>query len=356
MAIIPANPVRNRFGPQVDSLQIAYAATKVVDGKIKNLGRGYTQGQSKWDGTLIGTTITNTVEGLSVNLNGVTYDYVNIGADLTALRAFPTATILIRFSVDAVGFLSKVISNSLGTNIANTFYVISGNIRRDVVWRDSTTKSVTYSTAIDFSGVTQSLIITWDSIHRAAYADIEEMIPTETAGFDYSSPMIVGAGNLFSLFKGWLAQPGLTGKLHTFCMWDSVLTSAERAQLFADPYLPIRRQVVGSTPAGSRGTLIETSSDPDALQTYWEFSGYGDTFTIITNKDGTDSANVLNSDLENLNIWLMPFSEYQVRTKQILNDGTTTEWTEKTTVTARGMVNSYENYAILNANTETIPT
>ena len=60
------------------------------------------------------------------------------------------------------------------------------------------------------------------------------------------------------------------------------------------------------------------------------------------------SANVLSSDLDTLNIWLTPFSEYQVRVRQELGSGAKTVWSAKSTVAARGLVNSFENYAILN--------
>ncbi|MHA2279275.1 MAG: hypothetical protein ACXAC5_00075 [Promethearchaeota archaeon] len=102
-------------------------------------------------------------------------------------------------------------------------------------------------------------------------------------------------------------------------------------------------------PTGSRATRITQSNIPgDAVSTHWQLAStpWG-TFTIISTTSGTDSANVLDSGLDTLDIWLPPSGSYTIRTRHALADGSNTAWTLTKPFTSRGPLNSFEKYQAL---------
>ncbi len=102
-------------------------------------------------------------------------------------------------------------------------------------------------------------------------------------------------------------------------------------------------------PAGSRGTKIELDTLPaDIISTIWQLSSVaGGTFSIRTTLGGTDSGNVLDSNLDYLTIWLPPAEEFGIRTRHGLTNERTTEWTTKVFFDSRGHLNSHEKYLAL---------
>lgn len=106
---------------------------------------------------------------------------------------------------------------------------------------------------------------------------------------------------------------------------------------------------VASSPAGSRATRLSISGTEDADRTAWEITDIanGTTFTLVTTSSGTNSGNVLFSNLTTLDIWLPPYHSYLVRTRQY--DGEWGEWSEYSTFESRGPLNSFELCRSLNA-------
>ncbi len=102
-------------------------------------------------------------------------------------------------------------------------------------------------------------------------------------------------------------------------------------------------------PAGSRGTKIELDSLPaNIISTIWELSSVaGGVFSIRTTSGGTNSGNVLDSNLDYLTIWLPPAEEFGIRTRHGLSTGGPTAWTTKVSFDSRGRLNSYEKYLAL---------
>lgn len=93
-----------------------------------------------------------------------------------------------------------------------------------------------------------------------------------------------------------------------------------------------------STTAGSangRSILITLTAggDDDATETQWHFViTNGETFDIITRPSGTASANVLDSGVDFIDIWLPPLSEFQLRIRQ-RHGGAWGNWSSYSTLT-----------------------
>lgn len=102
-------------------------------------------------------------------------------------------------------------------------------------------------------------------------------------------------------------------------------------------------------PTGSRATRIVQSNVPgNAVSTHWQLASASQgTSTVVTTASGTDSANVLDSGLDTLDIWLPPSGAYTIRTRHALVDGSNSAWTLAKSFTSRGPLNSFEKYQAL---------
>lgn len=100
--------------------------------------------------------------------------------------------------------------------------------------------------------------------------------------------------------------------------------------------------------------LTNNAVHPDSTMTEWEFNLGGDSFYFQTDNNGLigPSANVLDSSLNTIDIWLPPHHTGQMRTRQFVNGWS--EWIGPTNFTALGYINSYDKYQILNRATITI--
>ena len=106
-----------------------------------------------------------------------------------------------------------------------------------------------------------------------------------------------------------------------------------------------------SFPTTSRGTLISTTAPTGAISTQWDFIGAG-VFAVITDANTGAFGSALDSDIDFVDFWLPPFHEYSVRVRFNTGNGFG-DWYPFVSVTSRPLVNSAENYNILNANTIT---
>jgi len=103
-----------------------------------------------------------------------------------------------------------------------------------------------------------------------------------------------------------------------------------------------------STPASSRDTRLTLDTPPaGTTKTQWRITPPGESaFTITTTSSGTDSANVSDSDLTTLDIWLPPSHTYALETRHFTN-GSWGAWATESSFTSRGPLNSYEKYLAL---------
>jgi len=103
-----------------------------------------------------------------------------------------------------------------------------------------------------------------------------------------------------------------------------------------------------STPASSRDTRLTLDTPPaGTTKTQWRITPPGESsFTIQTTSSGTSSANVSDSDLQTLNIWLPPSHTYVLETRHFTS-GSWGAWSSESTFTSRGPLNSYEKYLAL---------
>ncbi len=106
-----------------------------------------------------------------------------------------------------------------------------------------------------------------------------------------------------------------------------------------------------SFPTTSRGTLISTTAPTGAISAQWDFTGDG-VFTVSTDTNTGAFGSVLDSDIDFVDYWLPPYHEYSVRVRFDTGSGFG-DWYPFFAVTSRPLVNSAENYNILNANTIT---
>ncbi len=104
-----------------------------------------------------------------------------------------------------------------------------------------------------------------------------------------------------------------------------------------------------SLPVGSRATrlALTVTAPAGTAQTQWKFeSDLDSTFAIITTFTGSTSANVLDSDLDTLDIWLPPSHVYTVQTRHLIA-GNYTDWQADQEFTSRGPLTSFEKYQAL---------
>lgn len=109
-----------------------------------------------------------------------------------------------------------------------------------------------------------------------------------------------------------------------------------------------------SKPAFTRATVFTlTDPDPTADKIKWEFTpSTGDVFTLNTTSSGTDSGNVLQSDIDSLHIWLPPLQAFSVRARQRVS-AVWSDWTTALNCTSRGYENSFDKFNSLNEGTIT---
>lgn len=117
--------------------------------------------------------------------------------------------------------------------------------------------------------------------------------------------------------------------------------------------------ITRTVPTGGRFTRFSLSgNNNDAVGTQWYFLGEdGFDFTITSTSSGAVGENVISASLTVLNIWLPPSHTYSLKARQRL--GTYIPWGDISwsavhTVVSRGLMNSSENYAVLNSGIQTI--
>ncbi len=105
----------------------------------------------------------------------------------------------------------------------------------------------------------------------------------------------------------------------------------------------------------SRGTRLEfDDSNTEAWKTIWEFVNTDGAFKISTTDLGSASPNVIDADINFIEIWLSPSSQYRIRAKQMLLDNSYTDWTPYLIFRSKGISNSFEQMKMLNNGSLTI--
>lgn len=111
---------------------------------------------------------------------------------------------------------------------------------------------------------------------------------------------------------------------------------------------------VRSSPLAGRATRLQvTTQEGDAIRTQWRITSGGQEFDVITGNPPANAANVVDSGVDFIDLWLPPFQSITFRVRQYIH-GKWGPWSEIGSGESRGLVNSYEQYAILNAGTTTI--
>jgi hypothetical protein len=107
-----------------------------------------------------------------------------------------------------------------------------------------------------------------------------------------------------------------------------------------------------ATPEG-RATILSIGESANVSRVQWHITdSSGQDMYLITNSDGVTEnyANVVESSLNSVQIWLPPNQEFSVRYRRQI--GSTYEnWSNTTTFTSQGYLNSFERYQQLSGET-----
>lgn len=103
--------------------------------------------------------------------------------------------------------------------------------------------------------------------------------------------------------------------------------------------------------------LLSNTANVGHTKIQWELDMGGDPFYFTTDANGIqgESANVLESGLDYIDIWLPPHEVFALRTRYYYSGGWT-DWFDIGQFTALGYINSYDKYQILNRATITSPS
>lgn len=208
------------------------------------------------------------------------------------------------------------------------------------------------------------IVFTWGSNGTYIYINGTEQaadatatfVPNSAVNWQFGCRVITGISS-FADFRSAYSYVSL---------YDDQLSQEDVDWLTMWPYIEVSPLVYASYPIDTEGALadqtiydyratrINNRSILEATLTEWNFSDtWGNEFTMRTGSNTTASANILGSGLNYLDLWLPPYQEYYVRTRQLVN-GSYTPWSPFHSFMSLGYINSYEKAQILNRGTQTI--
>ena len=294
--------------------------------------------------------------------------------------------------VTAVGNLLANLDIGVAASDANYNQANGGNNGENFIDADTDFSGGSSAQGSDITAGSQSFVNAPTDLRLAATGDARGMVTQDQYRIPSypHSVSVVGSGDVnyfpndsdyddLPLDRDSVNNPSVGTNLDAGCYrhdpYNVTLTSGSGFGHWGGNVPDISEQVSLTTPVGSRGTLltfngIKTNSNPitaaetgsiktitayfQPTQTRWNIiMENGDEFVMVTTATGSDSPNILDADLWSLDIWLPPLNNFRLRVQQNFN-GTYTPWTSFASLTSKGFVNSFENYAILNANTLTI--
>lgn len=150
-------------------------------------------------------------------------------------------------------------------------------------------------------------------------------------------------------FDGWSGGLSTTSNPATVIMSQARTVTANFSRVFAVSTAPNQPEGQSILTRGTR--VFSAALSTSATRTEWDFrntQALDTPLLFTTTSSGSSLGNVLDGDLQSIIIWFDPFSAFQVRVRQLIN-GSYTAWSKWVDVPARGLISSFENYALLNA-------
>lgn len=223
-------------------------------------------------------------------------------------------------------------------------------------------------------GQTYNLILTWKDDYTAVY--INEDLASETnEGLNLNSELNWSVGAVWNADTNELEDECIANKFQYFAMYSEYFTPKDVERINQYIYETVDPLITVRYPTHSDPNLVDTSitdyrvtrfmtksSFDDIIATQWRFfpqetSSFQNSFVITTQPNGsgtTNSGNIIDSDLNRLDMWLPPFQNYSIQTRQRRVDGSWTSWSSKYSIPTRGYENSFDRYQILSRAGQTI--
>lgn len=356
MATKPNNLVLNPSAPKVENIVLAYPLNEGVGSSVANLGRYGTN----WAADLTGTYTWVTDEGGGINSTS-NADGVELSPPEN--KSLLAGTIIVRMT-DMNDNLSDLYHFGLGGDGLHRARLRNVPANPDQVlfsmWGDPDIRSMEIVPYDIKSTKIYTFIVRWGGSSPNAAMDIQDNndVKGSNTGNDdaYTQGLELNVGDKFICPY---SNQGAT--VLNIVVFDTYLDNDEVTQYLNTPYLmyvdstTLSGPIVKTSTPGSRGTYLETTLSMEGVtETQWHFASVdGSEFFITTTADGTESANVLDSSLSFINIWLPPFQEYGVRVRRKIASWTT--WSEFINFTTTGYFTSHDRYLELASQSVTIP-